>query len=225
MDEKIPLGRTGLQVSQAGLGCGGHSRLGMRYGNTEKEAEAVVKHALSLGINFFDTARAYGTEEVVGRAVASCRSDVVISTKTMFRDRDGNYMPTERLIDSLEKSLIRMNTDYVDVFSFHGVTPEHLPHCLNHYVPELQKQLDAGKIRHLGITESFRQDPTHDMLCEHLSASGLEGPSPRFTADMATAHDSVKKLAGLTYETLVFGHGDPIDTGASQQVADLATGL
>lgn len=52
------LGRTGLEVSVAGLGCGGHSRLGMAYGKDEAHAAGVVSHALDLGINFIDTARA-----------------------------------------------------------------------------------------------------------------------------------------------------------------------
>ena len=55
------LGRTGIQVSVAGLGCGGHSRLGQSYGATEAESVAVVHRALDLGINLIDTAQVYGT--------------------------------------------------------------------------------------------------------------------------------------------------------------------
>lgn len=162
--ERVTLGRTGIEVSVAGLGCGGYSRLGLRAGGSDTDAENIVRCALDLGVNFFDTARVYGTEEIVGRVVKSRRNDVVLSTKTMFRDREGQYMPVERLIESLHRSLTRLNTDYVDVFSLHGVTPGHLAHCVDAYVPELQRQVDAGKIRHLGITESFRQDPAHEML-------------------------------------------------------------
>ncbi|MBN1460544.1 MAG: aldo/keto reductase, partial [Armatimonadetes bacterium] len=61
------LGRTGLRVSVMGLGAGGHSRLGQSYGNTEVESEEVVRRALDLGVNFFDTAEAYDTEEILGR--------------------------------------------------------------------------------------------------------------------------------------------------------------
>ena len=94
--EYADLGKTGLRVSRAGLGCGGYSRLGMAKGGSEESAEAVVRRALDLGINFFDTARAYGTESVVGRALRGRRHDVVISTKTMFRERDGAYLPAEQ---------------------------------------------------------------------------------------------------------------------------------
>ena len=162
--EQVTLGRTGLLVSPVGLGCGGYSRLGMRQGKDEKQAERLVGQALDLGINFFDTARVYGTEEVVGRAVAHVRDQVVISTKTIIRDGDGNFLPAARLVESLEKSLTRLGTDCVDVFSFHGVTAGELDHCLDVLVPVMQQQIDAGKIRHLGITESFQGEPMHEML-------------------------------------------------------------
>src|SRR5579864_1888031 len=64
------LGRTGLNVSVAGLGCGGHSRLGQTYGNTAEQSADVVRAALDLGINFIDTAAAYGTEKIVGESGA-----------------------------------------------------------------------------------------------------------------------------------------------------------
>ena len=73
MQYKI-LGRTGLNVSVAGLGCGGHSRLGQTYGNSEEQSIAVVSAALDLGINFVDTAAAYGTEKIVGAAVKGRRA-------------------------------------------------------------------------------------------------------------------------------------------------------
>jgi aryl-alcohol dehydrogenase-like predicted oxidoreductase len=67
--DTIVLGRTGLEVSVAGLGCGGHSRLGQATGATEDESVRLVQRALDQGVTYFDTARAYGTEEIVGRAL------------------------------------------------------------------------------------------------------------------------------------------------------------
>ncbi len=64
------LGRTGLRVSVAGLGCGGNSRLGKADGRSFAESVAVVRRALDLGVNFLDTAAAYGTEEIVGDAIS-----------------------------------------------------------------------------------------------------------------------------------------------------------
>lgn len=162
--ERVKLGRTDLMVSPVGLGCGGQSRLGMTAEGDDSVAKKMVRHALDLDINYFDTARVYGTEEAVGKTVSSRRSEVVISTKTMFIDKGGNYMPVKNLVESLEKSLMRLNTDYVDLFSLHGAGPQHLNYCIQEYVPVLQRQIQMGKIRYLGVTESFRDDPSHEML-------------------------------------------------------------
>ena len=77
------LGRTGMQVSVAGLGCGGHSRLGQSYGASEDESIAVIRRALDLGINLVDTAQVYGTESIVGKAIRGRRDEVVLSTKAL----------------------------------------------------------------------------------------------------------------------------------------------
>ena len=77
------LGKTGLTVSRMGLGCGGHSRLGLATGKDEANAIAVVHTALELGINFIDTAESYKTETAVGKALALAktpRESVVLST-------------------------------------------------------------------------------------------------------------------------------------------------
>ena len=83
------LGRTGLEVSVAGLGCGGNSKLGLASGRSEAQAVEIVRRALDLGVNFFDTAAAYGTEAVVGEGLRGVPRDrVVISTKALV-ERDG----------------------------------------------------------------------------------------------------------------------------------------
>src|SRR3954463_12114374 len=87
--EYRPLGKTGLNVSVAGLGCGGNSRLGLGRGASFDDCGAGVGPARGLGVNFLDTAEAYGTEEIVGAAVRSYdRSKLVISTKAIFRGSD-----------------------------------------------------------------------------------------------------------------------------------------
>ncbi len=192
--EKVVFGRTGLEVSPAGLGCGGYSRLGMRRGNDEQAAEGVVRHAMDLGINFFDTARVYGTEEVVGRAIAGRRDEVVISSKTMFR-RNDDFMAATELVESLEKTLTRLSTDYIDVFSLHGVTLKHYPHCVNEFVPALQRQQQLGKIRHLGITESFQAEPRHDMLIQALKDDLFDVIMVGFNFLNASARDETFELS------------------------------
>jgi aryl-alcohol dehydrogenase-like predicted oxidoreductase len=162
------LGRTGLEVSVAGLGCGGHSRLGMAQGKDEAHAAGIVSHALDLGVNFIDTARAYRTETAVGRAIAGRREQVVISTKASA-GRGDDLLSAEELTASLEKSLARLDTDYVDVFHLHGVRPGQYDHCLNVLVPEMQRQRELGKLRFLGITEHFGADTAHQVLQDALA--------------------------------------------------------
>ena len=161
--ETITLGRTSLEVSVAGLGCGGHSRLGMSAGQDEAHAARVVAHALDLGINFIDTARAYRTESAVGRAIAGRRDQVVLSTK-VSPGRGDALLSAAELTASLEKSLARLGTDYVDVFHLHGIRPEQYGHCIDTLVPEMHRQRDLGKIRFLGVTEQFVSDTAHHML-------------------------------------------------------------
>ena len=161
--ETVTLGRTGLEVSVVGLGCGGHSRLGMTQGKDESQASRLVSEALDLGINFIDTARAYRTEVAVGLAIKNRRDQVVISTKSSA-GRGGDMLTADDVVQSLEKSLKRLQTDYVDVFNLHGVSLEQYAYCVDEILPALIKQQDLGKIRFLGITEAFGRDPAHRML-------------------------------------------------------------
>lgn len=161
--QHVTLGRTGLSVSVVGLGCGGHSRLGMANGHGEAHASRVVSAALDLGIDFIDTARAYGTEAAVGKAIRGRRDRLVLSTKTLSSGLSGP-LSADELRESLELSLTRLGTDYIDVFHLHGVLAEQYPHCVDVLLPELERAKDAGKIRYLGITERFATDTRHTML-------------------------------------------------------------
>ena len=163
MDDVI-LGRTGLRVSRAGLGCGGHSRLGLSGGRTDAEAESVVREALALGINFIDTAEGYGTEEVVGRAIGGTPRDrVVLSTKAGVQWKDRKATGAE-MKERIEACLGRLRTDHVDVFHLHGVSADDYPYAREELIPALRELQAAGKIRFLGITEAFASDTSHRML-------------------------------------------------------------
>ena len=158
------LGDTGLKVSVAGLGCGGNSRLGLSRGKSIAEVIALIHAAVDLGVNFLDTAAAYGTEEVVGKAVKELdRESVIISTKSQIKSSDG-FLSADEVVASLEQSLQNLATDYVDVFHLHAIRPEMYDYALNELAPELLKQRDKGKLRHLGITESPPFDPSQEML-------------------------------------------------------------
>ncbi|HUO12145.1 MAG TPA: aldo/keto reductase [Caulobacteraceae bacterium] len=165
--QTVRLGRTGLEVSVAGLGCGGHSRLGMAKGRDVHHAADIVKRALDLGITLIDTARAYGTEEAVGIGVKGRRDQVVISTKAWV-GRGGEMMSAAQMAESLEGSLKRLAMDHVDLFFLHGVTSEQYSHARDVLVPELQRQQAAGKLRFLAISEQFGGDTGHRMLSQAL---------------------------------------------------------
>ena len=85
--ETVRLGRTGLNVSVAALGCGGKSRLGRTGGASFDQSVEVVKAALDRGVTLVDTAASYGTEEIVAAAVKGRRDKVVISTKLLIHKR------------------------------------------------------------------------------------------------------------------------------------------
>jgi aryl-alcohol dehydrogenase-like predicted oxidoreductase len=158
------LGRTGLKVSVLGLGCGGPSRLGTLTGHNEAEAVAVVEHALDLGVNFLDTAELYETESIVGRAIQRRNRDqIVVSTKKTIFDERG-LIGAEEVRRGLEQSLVRLNTDFVDVYHAHGIRPHHYEYVREEIVPCLLALRREGKIRFLGLTERFVDDPQHAML-------------------------------------------------------------
>jgi aryl-alcohol dehydrogenase-like predicted oxidoreductase len=167
--QRTTLGRTGLEVSVAGLGCGGHSRLGQSYGASESESVAIVRRALDLGINLVDTAQAYGTEPIVGRALRGRRDEVVLSTKALpvYKDR---LLSARRLRRSVEKSLKQLRTDRIDLFFVHGMQVHHLHHTREVLVPELLAMRDAGMIRHLAASEAFASDHGHESLGQSLDA-------------------------------------------------------
>lgn len=158
------LGRTDLLVSRMGLGCGGHSRLGLSYGRSDAEAAALVRQALGLGINFIDTAESYGTETAVGLGIAGiARDQVILSTKAGV-DWEDRPCTAAQMRARVEASLKRLNTEYIDLFNLHGVMPNDYLYGRETLLPELQKLRTEGKIRFIGITEQFLNDTSHGML-------------------------------------------------------------
>jgi predicted aldo/keto reductase-like oxidoreductase len=140
------LGKTELQVSRVGFGGIPIQRL------TEAEAIKVVQRCLDLGVTFLDTANAYTTsEERIGKALADSaiqREQVVIATKTGARGKAGAQ-------EHLELSLKHLQTDYVDLWQFHGVsTFEAYEQVLapGGAMEAAQQALDEGKVKHIGVT-------------------------------------------------------------------------
>ncbi len=164
--DTVKLGNTGLEVSAMGLGCGGHSRLGLSYGKTDAEAAIVVRRAVRLGVTLIDTAEMYGTEAAVGLGIAGLpRENLTLCTKAAvaWQGRRGTAAELE---ERLNASLQRLGTDVVDVYQIHGVSLDEYAYCREELVPAMLRFRQQGKIRFLGITEAFIGDPGHVMLSE-----------------------------------------------------------
>jgi aryl-alcohol dehydrogenase-like predicted oxidoreductase len=148
------LGRTCIKVSEIGFGAW---QLGNKrdWGEmTDKEAEHLVIEALDRGCNFFDTAPNYGqgnSEILLGKALKGRRKDAVINTKFGHHpDQSLNFNP-KLIRSSLEESLIRLNTDYVDSLILHNPDFEILTGNTAHF-DELEKLKKEGKIRAYGAS-------------------------------------------------------------------------
>jgi len=151
------LGRGGPSVSVLGLGCMGMSEF---YGeHDDDESIATIHRALDLGINFFDTADAYGSftnERLVGRAVRDRRSDVVLATKFgNVRGEDGSWLgikgSPEYVRRACDASLRRLGIDTIDVYYQHRVDTT-VP--IEETVGAMAELKKAGKIRFLGLSEA-----------------------------------------------------------------------
>ncbi|VFB18317.1 aldo-keto reductase [Pseudomonas fragi] len=125
------LGNSALEVSALGLGCMGLSH-GYGPATDTRQAVALIRSAVDLGVTFFDTAEVYGpyvNEKVVGEALAPVRDQVVIATKFGFTFGDDhkqqilNSRP-EHIRVAVEGSLRRLKTDYIDLLYQHRVDPD-----------------------------------------------------------------------------------------------------
>ncbi|MEU4142020.1 aldo/keto reductase [Streptomyces parvulus] len=144
------LGRTGVQVSSLALGAMNFGSLGR---TTQEEATAIVDAALEAGINVVDTADRYSggeSEEMVGKAIAGRRDDIVLATKaSMPMSDDPNHRGASRrwLVTELDHSLRRLGVDHVDLYQIHRWDPATSDEETLSALTDLQR---AGKIRYFG---------------------------------------------------------------------------
>lgn len=188
------LGRTGLRVSVAGLGCGGFSRLGLSTGRSDEDAVALVRGALDQGVNFLDTARSYQTEHVVGAAVAAHGRDrVVIATKGYIHQGD-DLLPAETIAENLEISLRTLRTDHVDLFQVHAPPARVYDHMMEVALPLLVRAREQGKIRHIGIS-GIASDHHHEVLEKSIAHDEFEVILVAFHMMHQTARDRLLPMA------------------------------
>ncbi|MFX0209248.1 MAG: aldo/keto reductase [Candidatus Hodarchaeota archaeon] len=143
------IGNTNVKVSQIGLGTWQFGSKGWGYGTDFEKTDAmsIVQKALELGINIIDTAEAYGwgkSEQIIGEAIKDYdREEIIITTK---------FLPIairpSAVVKALNKSLKRLQTDYIDIYLIHWPTPWLVGRVLNH----MEKLVDEGKIRYIGIS-------------------------------------------------------------------------
>lgn len=182
------LGSTGINVSVLGMGTGGPSRAGTRTGKPRSESVDVLRTGLDNGINFIDSAEAYGTEDIVGEAVSGRdRESVIISTKTHAWQDSAE----KSIFPRLEQSLKNLRTEYIDIYLLHAVTPDVYRETAEHYVPQLEQARAQGKIRFIGISEMFMRDPSHQMLVTALDDQVWDIFMAGFNFLNQTARDTV----------------------------------
>jgi L-galactose dehydrogenase len=147
------LGNTGLKVSRLGFGA---APLGNEYGGmSNAEVEQAVHLAIDSGINFFDTAPYYGrtlSETRLGEALKGRRHEVVLATKCARYDVAGFDFSADRVTRSVDESLKRLQTDYLDIFHIHDVEFGDKRQIIDETMPAMRRIQASGKARFIGIT-------------------------------------------------------------------------
>ncbi|AHM64293.1 aldo/keto reductase [Paenibacillus polymyxa] len=161
--EFVKLGNTGLDVSRLCLGCmgfGDAKRWIHQWVLDEESSRPVIKKALELGINFFDTANVYSlgtSEEILGRALKdyASRDEIVIATKVhgrMHQGPNGAGLSRKAIMSEIDKSLKRLGTDYVDLYQIHR-WDHNTP--IEETMEALHDVVKAGKARYIGATAMY----------------------------------------------------------------------
>src|ERR1700734_1080038 len=157
------LGHTGLEISPLCLGCmtfGTPERGDHPWTLPEQQSRPLIRKAIEMGINFFDTANAYSdgtSEEIVGQALKdySRRDEVVIATKVFFpmsKGPNGGGLSRKSIFNAIDASLRRLGTDYVDLYQIHRWDPA-TP--IEETLEALHDVVKAGKARYIGASSMY----------------------------------------------------------------------
>jgi 1-deoxyxylulose-5-phosphate synthase len=156
----VNLGRCGLKVSRLALGCMSFGVEARAWRLDEEASRLVIRRALELGINFFDTADMYGegeSETVLGRAISdfAVRDEVVVASKLFYPmrpDPNGRGLSRKAVFAAVDASLKRLGTDYIDLYQIHR-WDEETP--IEETMEALHDVVKAGKVRYLGASSMF----------------------------------------------------------------------
>lgn len=155
-----PFGNTGMNVSEIGLGA--WQLANPDWGSDDKsEALEIVRKSLEAGCNFFDTAPGYGggrSEELLGHGLKSVRKNVIICTKFGHTAEGVTDFRTEAIRPSLESSMKRLQTDYLDIVLMHNPAREMMDGRIASQYEEFEKLKAQGIIRAYGVSLDWREE-------------------------------------------------------------------
>lgn len=165
------LGKTGLEVSLASFGTGGPSQFGQHKGLEQRQQTALVRRCLELGVNLFDTHEGYGdSERILGDALRGVpRDSYALVTKWSYHSDGGVGRDAAAFADSVERSLKRLETDYVDVMMIHGILAAEYDSVVQRFVPTLERLCEQGKVRFKGFSTRYIADPAQEIVPFALS--------------------------------------------------------
>ena len=164
------LGKTGLKVSLLSFGSGGPSQLGQNTGLSNKEQQDLLNRVIDLGINLIDSSEAYGdSEKILGQCLKAIpRDSYFIATKNMCTNQLGEIRNPLELAKAIDRSLQRLETNYIDIMQFHLLTLSDYERVVETLYPVMEKARSDGKIRFIGFSEAFKIDPDHKAIVHAL---------------------------------------------------------
>lgn len=160
------LGKTGIRVSLAGFGTGGPSQFGQHKGLEQRQQTALVRRCLELGVNLFDTHEGYGdSERILGKALRGVpRDSYHVVTKWSYHSGGGVGRDAQAFAHSVERSLTRLDTDYVDVMMIHGILAAEYDSVIERFLPTLERLCEEGKVRFKGFSTRYIVDPAQEIV-------------------------------------------------------------
>ena len=169
-----PLGNTGMNVSEIGLGA--WQLANPDWGvDSKSEALHIIQKSLEAGCNFFDTAPGYGggrSEELLGEGLKSVRKDVILCTKFGHTAEGLTDFRAKAVRPSIEASLRRLQTDYLDIVLMHNPPREMMHGRVTSQYEEFEKLKAEGKIREYGVSLDWREEV--DMVVDTTKSKALE---------------------------------------------------